>query len=235
MEYLTSEIIKNIYLPSKDFTLEMKKFIKSIWWRYGFKINDKDANNLIIWTILILKDDKYCWINEKYNALRLIHYWFNNTKVLVKYIDDIIDIYKTTILHKNGNIRRAWSSLIDNLNFITSLHLDDLNIVKEENPDLFLIKESMVELFIYLQDLEKEYEKNNSKKLKKSDKSYPWNYNYAEWTDDQLLKSIRKWLDFLDWWMKIMKHFWYKEKRFTFKNEVYLLKWRYEEDCWWCN
>lgn len=229
MEYNVWEIIKNLYLPSKDFTWEMKKFVKSIWWRYGFKISDKDANNLLIWTILILKDKTYTWTNEKYNTLRLIHYWFNNTKVLVRYIDDIIDIYKETIFDTNWNIRKAWWSLVDNLSFITGTWIKDIEDVQSTDPDLYSIKETISDLIIYLENLEEEYERVHSKRLKKWDKTSEWNFNYWYWTEDQLLKSIRKWLDFLNLWEKTMLHFWYKPKEYLIKWVVYVTTWRYEE------
>jgi hypothetical protein len=186
-------IIDSLCLPSKDFTRELKSFYKAMKCsdsRWGMKLETEEAVRIFEACSPMILDESVP-NDRKYNAFRLIKQAVlerDFVKMKGK-LSESYGLFTYGILHPNGNIRN------EAFNYFVDL---DMGCSSYLNPDEAFEKEYWIiasNVFFHLRWMHDEYERINSKNLRKRDcstkKTMPWSYD----TEDPFLKALRRYFE----------------------------------------
>ena len=184
----TSELEKIIKdcekIDQKSFTLELKQIERASGGKYCC-LNIKQSQHVFDESLKIFDNNDDSTI--KYNALRLAKYGVDINEALKHDYKKPWSLYLKTIFYADGRIRTAGINLLDRYYFGLS------QSSKNEEVDRLLI-----DMFLYLQNLEDEYIQKHEDKLGENDLPdfagrIPWSSD----TKDKFLKTIRRGIEIL--------------------------------------
>jgi len=187
--------------------------------RYGLNLNTEERKAMYdLISTMIEKDirgESTENIETQYNIFRLAKHVIRSDKDIMDHYWEYINRYLRTVLNPYGNTRLEWWRFVDNLRMeiscSTSPGMFNKNTPEQIEENKKQIYPALANVFMYLQEMEAEYQHIHMKILDAKD-VYRWKKFIPAWdTKDPLLKSVRKGMEAWDvgHFDEIMDYCWY--------------------------
>ncbi|MBI5152266.1 hypothetical protein HZA39_01925 [Candidatus Peregrinibacteria bacterium] len=190
----------------KTFSNTMKKLEKEYGIYPHFSLKDAESLFNNCWRIFKQNNNPI----KQYNALRLVKYVTTSDEFMKtnNNYQKIWEFFKNTIFHENGNVRNAGIHLLSRLYFEMTI-LSESSLLRKKIPENEIedCQKFVVDMFLYLEKLERDYTAANINIISKGDledeSGRPWGGD----TKNKQLRTIRRAIEEMDrgtWLRKLL-------------------------------